>query len=156
MLNDNIFSCLFICILLCVGQTRSGVYTIDVRTGAPTNFTNSGYVSTEGTVKAQSNDGLPTYEEAISGVKTPSAPPSSLQPSIELVNEDSQNGGGSSRSGGRRHRRHHRHRHHSDQQNNENAESNAPDDSRRHRHRRGFRLKRHLAKINRRNHGETE
>lgn len=113
----------------------------------PSNYANPGYVSTEGAVKTN-NDGLPTYEEAVAGVKpamTQSAP-EQLRPTVEVVNEGNQN---VSSSRGRRHR-HRRHRNRSAEQSNENSQPDGPEESRRHRHRRGFRLKRHLAKMNRR------
>lgn len=133
------------------------MYTIDVNRSASSNFTNPGYVSTEGGVKGQSNnDGLPTYEEAISGVKMPATPvtPAVILPTVDVVNEDNSNGAASR---GRRHRhRHRRHHHHSSEPQNENHQPDATEEHRRHRHRRGFRLKRHLAKINRRNNPETD
>lgn len=137
---------------LCVGPAQSSVYTIDVNDGVQTNFTNPAYVSTEISSKNPSvGDGLPTYEEAIGAVKTPTAP------TLELVDEDVSTIGDDSGGGGRnrRHRRHRSHRHHSDRHN-ENSEPNATDSEppRRHRHRRGFR--KHLAKIKRRSHTETE
>lgn len=135
------------------------MYTIDVNHSAPSNFTNPGYVSTEGGVKGQTNnDGLPTYEEAISGVKVPVTPPvapAANVPTVDVVNEDNSNGASSR---GRRHRhRHRRHHHHSSEPQNENDQPDAPSEQHgRHRQRRGFRLKRHLAKINRRNNPETD
>lgn len=144
---------------MCVGQTRSSVYTIDVHNSTPVNFTNPGYVATEGNVKSPSNDGLPSYEEAISGVKTPiapSAPPPQPMPTVEVVSEDSSNAA-SSRGRRHRNRRHHRHHHHQSDGQNENSEpSAAPEEQRRHGHRRGHRLRKHLAKINRKNRPETE
>lgn len=140
-----------------VGRTSS-VYTIDVHHSTPSNFTNPGYVATEGGVKSQSNDGLPSYEEAISGVKSPivSATPTAV-PTVDVVNEETINASSSSSSRGRRHRhRHRRHHHQNSEQQNENDQPDAPEDHRRNRHRRGFRLKRHLAKINRRNNPETD
>lgn len=135
------------------------MYTIDVNSSTPSNFTNAGYVSTEGAKANQNNDGLPTYEEAISGVKSPippplpSAPSPTTQPTVEVINEETPNG---TSSRGRRHR-HRRHRHHDSDRHNENSQPDAqPEEHRRHRHRRGFRLKRHLAKINRRHHTETD
>lgn len=139
----------------CIGQSSS-VYTIDVHHSSPSNFTNPGYVSTEGGVKSQTNDGLPTYEEAISGVKTPIDPvtPMVVVPTVDVVNEENSNG---SSSRGRRNRhRHRRHHHQSSERQNENDQPDAPEEQRRNRHRRGFRLKRHLAKINRRNNPETD
>lgn len=143
---------------MCVGQ--SSVYTIDVNTAPPAEFSNPGYVPTEGsTAKSPSNDGLPSYEEAIGGVKTPIAPASR----VEIVNEDgttTRDGNGSGGSsdnvttGGRRHRRRHRHHRHRHGAHNENSEPSATDgEPRRHRHRRG--LRQHLAKIKRRQ-AETE
>lgn len=148
----------------CVGQTPSSIYTIDVHNSTPVNFTNPGYVSTEATGKnPTSNDGLPSYEEAISGVKAsiepivPTAPQLSQlpqpRPTIEVISEDNSNAS-SSRGRRHRHRRHHRHHHHSDGQN-ENSAPIAPEDQRRH-HRRGSRLRKQLAKINRKNRPETE
>ncbi|XP_031618378.1 uncharacterized protein LOC116337719 isoform X2 [Contarinia nasturtii] len=138
---------------------QSSVYTIDVAHSTPSyNFTNPGYIPTEGAVKGQSNDGLPTYEEAIAGVKTPNGPVTTAVPTspatVAVIDEENEN---VSSSRGRRHRhRRHRQQHNSDRQN-ENSQPDASEEhSRRHRHRRGFRLKRHLAKINRRNHTETD
>lgn len=138
----------------CLGQSSS-VYTIDVHHSSPSNFTNPGYVSTEGGVKCQTNDGLPTYEEAVSGIKTPIAPVTPVVvPTVDVVNEENSNG---SLSRGRRNRnRHRRHHHHSSERQNENDQPDGPEENRRNRHRRGFRLKRHLAKINRRNNPETD
>lgn len=125
---------------------------------AQANFSNPAYVSTEGSGK-NPNDGLPSYEEAIGVVKSPKPP---AQSTIEVVNEDvstrdgddgSGSGGNGGSGGSRRHRRrqrHHRHHH------NVNSEPNATDgeSSHRHRHRRG--LRKHLAKMKRRNYTETE
>lgn len=157
MLMTHCLLCVFLCVL-CIGQAQSSVYTIDVHNATPVNFTNPGYVSTEGTVKSATNDGLPTYEEAIGGVKpsappAPSSTPSTAPPStIDVVTEDSN--GSSSRGRRHRHRRHHRHHHHTDGQN-ENSEPSVPEEEqRRHHGRRG--LRKHLAKMNRRNKPETE
>lgn len=126
----------------------------------PANFSNPAYVSTEGTTtKNPTNDGLPSYEEAIGVVKTPTVP--AAQSTIEVVNEDASTrddggGDGSGSGGGRRHHRRRRH-HHRHNQNSHNSEPNATDNeqtSRRHRHRRGFR--KHLAKIKSRHQTETE
>lgn len=152
------YNFMLICFYFCSGQAnRSSVYTIDVHSSTPTNFTNAGYVSTEG-VKSQSNDGLPSYEEAISGIKSPDpnpiTPSAPMRPSVEVINEENSNGPSSR---GRRHRhRRHRSNNHSDRHN-ENSQPDAPqEEHRRHRHRRGFRLRRQLAKINRRNNAETD
>lgn len=169
-----LFFLLIVCTRVCVyvslgvGQTQSSVFTIDGNSAIQTNFTNSAYVSTEGTAKTStSNDGLPSYEEAI-GVTVKGPIASQSIPTIEVVNEDvsrdvddSGGGGGSGVGGastgcsGRRHRhRRHHHRLNSDRHN-ENSEPNATEgESRRNRHRRGFR--KHLAKIKRRHHTETE
>lgn len=149
------YNFMLICFYFCSGQAnRSSVYTIDVHSSTPTNFTNAGYVSTEG-VKNQSNDGLPSYEEAIHGIKSPDPNPIiPSAPSVEVINEENSNGPSSR---GRRHRhRRHRSNNHSDRHN-ENSQPDAPqEEHRRHRHRRGFRLRRQLAKINRRNNAETD
>lgn len=154
---------------LCAGQVnRPSVYTIDVHGSSPSNFTNAGFVSTEGATKTgQHNDGLPTYEEAIGGVKNPNAipitpsapagpPPPTVQSSVEVVNEESANGASSS---GRRHRhrgRRHRGHQNADKSNDNSPSEQQPGENRRHRHRRGFRLKHHLDKIHRRNHPQTD
>lgn len=144
-------------ILIDVGQAnRSSVYTIDVHGSNPSNFTNAGYVTTENGVKSQSNDGLPTYEEAIASVKQPITPtaPEPPRPTVEIVNEESEN---VRSSRGRRHRHHRRHRNqNTEQQNEQSSQPDAPEEQRRQRHRRGFRLKRHLAKMNRRHNAETD
>lgn len=142
-------------LIVCAGG--SSVYTIDVHNSTPANFTNSGYVSTEGAVKSNpSNDGLPSYEEAIATVKAPAVPaPSTLQSvtTMEIVNEDSQN---VPTPRGRRNRRH-RHNRYAVAQNENSQPVAAPvEEPRRRNHRRGFRLRRHLAKINRRNRTETD
>lgn len=131
------------------------MYTIDVHNTNPSNYANPGYVSTEGVTKV-SNDGLPTYEEAIATIKQPMVPivTEISRPTIEIVNEDNETVASS--RGGRRHRNHRRHRNRSTEQTNENTQPDTTEEHRRHRHRRGFRLKRHLAKINRRNQPETD
>lgn len=131
------------------------------------NFSNPAYVSTEGSAKNPSNDGLPSYEEAIGVVKKPIAPNvpvSQSRSTIEVINEDalardegdgSGGNSGSGGGGGRRHRHRRRHHHRNHNSHNENSEPNATDNEpRRHRHRRGF--GKHLAKIKRRHHTETE
>lgn len=130
------------------------MYTIDVNNANPTNYANPGYVPTEGAMKA-SNDGLPTYEEAVANIKQPIAPivTEIPRPTVEMINEENQN---VASSRGRRHRHHRRHRNRNGEQANENTQPDGTDEHRRHRHRRGFRLKRHLAKINRRNQPETD
>lgn len=146
-----IFFAFCLCDVSCfVGQTQSSVYTIDVNGGMPANFTNPAYVSTEASAKNPS-DGLPTYEEAIGVVKC--APIAPAQPTIAVVNEEERDDGDGGQLGNsRRHRRRRHHRHHS---HNENSEPNAADsEPRRHRHRRG--LRKHLLKMKRRQHTETE
>lgn len=130
------------------------MYTIDVNHSVPSNFINAGYVPTEGAAKYQTNDGLPTYEEAIGSIKNPTVPiaPVLPQPTVDVVNGESQN---VSSSRGRRHR-HRRNRHQHSERQNENSQPDAMEENRRQRHRRGFRFKKHFAKINRRNHPETD
>lgn len=151
------------CESACAGQIQSSVYTIDVNSGAQANFSNPAYVSTEGSGKAPSSDGLPSYEEAIGVVKSPIAPASQTRSTVEVVNEgettrDGGDGSGANESttDGRRHRRRHRHHRSHHHSHNENSEPNATDSepSRRHRHRRG--LRKHFAKMKRRNYTETE
>lgn len=119
----------------------------------PANFSNPAYVSTEGSgSKNPTNDGLPSYEEAIGAVKTPVTPASEARSTIEVLNEDdsTRDGDVNITHGGRRHRRRHRHHRHHHNSQNENSERNATDsEPRRHRHKRGFRFKR-------RHHTETE
>lgn len=120
---------------------------------------NRGYVSSESTAKVQSNDGLPTYEEAVAGIKNPIVPVPSVAPTLPtaaVINEENENIS-SSRGQHRRHRhRRHRHQHHNLEHSNDNSQPDTSEEHSRRRHRRGFRLKRHLAKINRRNRPETD
>lgn len=157
--------CVRVCELDCVGQIQSSVYTIDVNDAAQANFSNPAYVSTEGSGKNPSSDGLPSYEEAIGVVKTPTAPPSQARSTMEVVNEDAStrdsgdgsggNGNGGATGGGRRHRRRQRHhRHHNSHTVNSDPNATDSEQSQRHRHRRG--LRKHLAKMKRRNYTETE
>lgn len=135
----------------CAGQGPS-VYTIDIGDGQmPSNYLNAGYsISETGSKPSHPNDGLPSYEEAVgktvplavaplAPAATSSAPTQPTHPTVEAseVNETGR---------GHRHRRHRRHRHHNEEI--ENDDQQPHDDRRRHR-RRGFRLRRHLAKMGR-------
>lgn len=153
--------CNLICELIYLpGQPASSVYTIDVTRA----HTNAGYISTEGANKTsqQTNDGLPTYEEAIAGGKGTVLPTPSTQsvvPSETCIPiEAPTNENIAIDTGERRGRRHHhrRHRHHRESAA-ENTDSNGaqnPGEHHRRRHKRGLR---HLTKINRRNrHSETD
>lgn len=129
----------------------SSVYTIDIGDGQmPSNYLNAGYSITEtGNKSSQPNDGLPSYEEAVGkpGSSAPAVPPvpaaaasAGSIPPVVAASEISETGRG------HRHRRHRRHRHQRDDV--DNSEHQPNDDRRRHR-RRGFRLRRHLAKMGR-------
>lgn len=127
----------------------SSAYTIEIngsqQQGVIPNFTNQGYIMTETTNKStQSNDGLPSYEEAIGINKLPTPVPSTadIQPAEEVVVRDENT----------RDRRHRRHRHRNQQP--ETDDPQQPQNGRRRRRRRGFRLRRHLAKIARGNQND--
>lgn len=146
----------------------SSVYTIDdnPNPSASTNYTNAGYVITEDNNKAsqRSSDGLPSYEEAIAGVRIPivtlraprvATAPSATNESNEVVNgsnEASNNDAtqASSRRG-RRHRHrnsrnHRRHRNTENQQENGIANTHEEHERSRRGHRRGFHLGRRFNK----------
>lgn len=144
----------FLLIVIRAGQ-GSSVYTIDIGDGQmPSNYLNTGYsVAETGRKTSQPNDGLPSYEEAVGktaprAVVSPVAPPpsaptattsaQSVQPAVS-ASEISETGRG------HWHRRHHRrHRHHRD-----DTDSSEPHEDRRRNRRRGFKLRRHLAKMGR-------
>lgn len=141
------------------GQSTSSVYTIDVN-HSPSNYTNAGYIPTESGNKPsqQLNDGLPTYEEAISGVKSSSSTPAATSNDNETcIPIENTNGmtsidePSSSRPGRRHHRRHRRHHADSNDAQNPDAQNTERPSGRRHR-----RALRHLAKLKRRNRSETD
>lgn len=126
------------------------MYTIDIGDGQmPSNYLNAGYsISETGSKSSQPNDGLPSYEEAVgktapstvTATATTNSNGSINQPTV-ATSEISETG-----RGHRGHRRHRRHRHHrEDADNNEQQ----PSEDRRRNRRRGFRLRRHLAKMGR-------
>lgn len=91
------------------GPSTSPIYTIGVNSnGTPSNYTNAAYVITENPKASQSNDGLPSYEEAMTGIRTSMSQCSVSQsttipieaPAEEVVPISSKRG------------RKHRHRHH--------------------------------------------
>lgn len=102
------------------GPGAPPIYTIDLNSNStPSNYTNAAYVITENPKTSHSSDGLPTYEEAMSGVRNPMAqsggsqPQSQPQPQapsttipIEMPADEAVT------TTGKRGRRHHHHRHH--------------------------------------------
>lgn len=152
LINSLLFLLCFCC--SSAGQGPS-VYTIDIGDGQmPSNYLNAGYsISETGSKTSHPNDGLPSYEEAVGKVAprvvvppVPAAPINPVAappppPTTTTASEISET------DRGHRHRRHRRHRHHRDRDEVDSSESH-PDDRRRSR-RRGFRLRRHLAKMGR-------
>lgn len=93
------------------------IYTIDLNSNStPTNYTNAAYVITENPKASHPNDGLPTYEEAMSDTRNPmatSGAQSQPQPQtlsttipIEMPADEVVT------TSGKRGRRHHHHRRH--------------------------------------------
>lgn len=126
----------------------------------PANYINGGYSITEtGRKTSLPNDGLPSYEEAI-GKTAPRASAPQPPTSIATINESTSPSNGSAsdvpgtteptENGRPRRHRHHRHhrRHRNHQREDEENVEQRPDERPRHR-RRGFRLRRHLAKMGR-------
>lgn len=116
---DNIQNKWLIEFIICSagGPSAPPVYTIDVNSNTnstPTNYTNAAYVITENSKTRRTNDGLPTYEEAMAGIthsigpQCTITPPSTTIP-IELPVDEMAAVAIAAPKRGRRHRHHQRH-----------------------------------------------